>query len=43
MPRKPSELPPAVARNIARDMRAFFAEKDSIKKHGIAAGTLHIL
>jgi hypothetical protein len=24
-------------------MRAFFAEKDSMKKDGIAAGTLHML
>jgi len=43
MPRKPLELPPAVARNFVRDMRAFFAEKNSIKKDGIAAGTLHML
>jgi hypothetical protein len=43
MPRKPLELPPAVARNFVRDMRAFFAGKDGIKKDGIAAGTLHML
>jgi hypothetical protein len=43
MPRKELELPPAVARNFVRDMRAFFAEKDTVKKDGIAAGTLHML
>jgi hypothetical protein len=43
MPRKPIELPLAVARNFVRDMRAFFVEKDGIKKDGIAAGTLHML
>ncbi len=43
MPRRQLELPAAVARNFVRDMRAFFAEKDTIKKDGIAAGTLHML
>ena len=43
MPRKPLELPPAIARNFVRDMRAFFAETNTIKKDGIAAGTLHML
>ena len=36
MPRKPIELPPAVARAFVRDMRAFFADKDSIKRDEIA-------
>ncbi len=39
MPLKQLELPPAIARNFVRDMRAFFAEKDTIKADGIAAGT----
>jgi len=43
MPRKQLELPPAVARNFVRDMRVYFAEKNTIKKDGIAAGTLHML
>jgi len=30
MPRKPIELPSEVARAFVRDMRAFFAEKNSI-------------
>jgi hypothetical protein len=37
MPRKPIELAPAVARNFLKDMRAFYAEKNSIKKDEIAA------
>ena len=44
MPRKPLELPPEVARNFVRDMRAFFAcGHDTIKADGIAANTLHSL
>lgn len=44
MPRKPIELPPAVARNFLRDMRAFFAAgRDTIKADGIAAQQLHAL
>jgi hypothetical protein len=43
MPRKQLEVPPAVARSFARDMRAFFAEKNSIKKDEIAARQLHAL
>jgi hypothetical protein len=31
MPRKPIELPPAVARAFVRDMEAFFAEKNQIR------------
>jgi hypothetical protein len=37
MPRKPIELAPAVARNFLKDLRAFYAEKNSIKKDEIAA------
>jgi hypothetical protein len=43
MPRKSLELPPAVARNFVRDMRAFFAEKNTIKAYAIAAQQLHAL
>jgi hypothetical protein len=31
MPRKPIELPRAVARAFVKDMRAFLAEKNAIK------------
>ena len=37
MPRKPIELPPALARSFIADMRAFFAVKDGIKRDEIAA------
>ena len=40
MPRKPIELPPEVAKTFVRDMRAFHAAKDSLKKHEIAARQL---
>jgi hypothetical protein len=44
MPRKPIELPPAVARAFVRDMKAFFAcGHDTIKADGIAVGALHSL
>jgi hypothetical protein len=36
MPRKPIELPPAVARQFVEDMRAFYAEKNPIKRDEIA-------
>jgi hypothetical protein len=36
MPRKPIELPPAVARDFVRDMKAFFAEPNAIKRDEIA-------
>jgi hypothetical protein len=39
--RKPIELPPAVARRFVEDMRAFHAEKNSVKADGIAARQLH--
>jgi hypothetical protein len=37
MPRKPIELPPAVARAFVKDMRAFLVEKNAIKRDKIAA------
>jgi hypothetical protein len=37
MPSKPIELPPDVARAFVADMRAFFAEKSTIKADAIAA------
>ena len=36
MPRKPIELPPAVARRFLEDMRAYFAETNLIKRDEIA-------
>ena len=43
MPRKPIELPPAVARRFIEDMLAFHAEPNSIKRDEIAARQLHAL
>ena len=43
MPRKPIELPPAVARAFVKDMRAFFAEPNAIKRDEIAARQLWAL
>lgn len=43
MPNKPIELPPAVARGFVRDMRAFHAEKGSLKRDEIAARQIHVL
>jgi hypothetical protein len=40
---KPIELPPEIARRFVEDMRAFFAEKNTIKADGIAARQLHAL
>ena len=37
MPRKPTELPPAVARRFAEDMGLYHATKDSIKRDEIAS------
>jgi hypothetical protein len=36
MPSKQIELPPEVARDFVRDMRAFFAEKSRLKRDEIA-------
>jgi hypothetical protein len=35
--RKPLELPPAVARNFAKDMRVYFAELNATKRGEVAA------
>jgi hypothetical protein len=43
MPRKQFEVPPAAARSFFQDMRAFFAEKNSIKADEIAACQIHVL
>jgi hypothetical protein len=37
MPRKPTEIPPAVARSFVEDMRLYHATKDGIKRDEIAA------
>jgi hypothetical protein len=37
MPRKPLELPPAVARAFVKDMRAFHAEKNGARRDAIVA------
>jgi hypothetical protein len=39
----PKELPPEVAKAFVRDMRAFFAEKDAIKRDEIASRRIHVL
>ena len=43
MPSKPPELPLKMAQSFIRDMRAFHAEKDTIKADAIAARQLHAL
>jgi hypothetical protein len=43
MPRKQLEVPPAVARAFVKDMRAFFAEPNAIKRDEIAARQLWAL
>jgi hypothetical protein len=44
MPSKPIELPPAVARDLVRDMHAFFkAGGTGVKTDGIAGQQLHAL
>lgn len=43
MPSKPLQLPPEIARAFVRGMRAFFAEKSTIKADAIAARQLHSL
>jgi len=41
--RKPLDLPPAAARAFVKDMRAYFAERDAIKRDAIAASQLRVL
>jgi hypothetical protein len=43
MPRKPLELPIAVAKSFVRDMRAFHAEKSPLKRDEIASRQIHVL
>ena len=43
MPRKPIDLPPDVGLRFLEDMRAFFTEKNRIKRDEIAARQLHVL
>jgi hypothetical protein len=43
MPRKPIELPPAVARRFVEDMRAYHNEKRAIKRDEIAVRQRHLL
>jgi hypothetical protein len=43
MPSKPIELPPRVAKDFVRDMRAFFKAKDQLKRDEIASRQLHAL
>jgi hypothetical protein len=43
MPRKAIELPPTVARAFVEDMRAFFAENNTIEADAIAERQLHAL
>jgi hypothetical protein len=43
MPRKPIELPPAVARRLVEDVRAFFAEENPIKRNEIAGRQMSVL
>jgi hypothetical protein len=43
MPRKPIELPPAVARAFVKHMHAFLGEKNPIKRDEIAARQLWAL
>jgi hypothetical protein len=43
MPHKPMEQPPGVARAVVRDMCAFFAELDPIKRDEIAGRQMHAL
>jgi hypothetical protein len=42
MPRKPIEIPPATARSFAKDMRAYHATNDTIKRDEIAARREHL-
>ena len=43
MPIKPIELPPKVARRFVEDMRAYFAEKNAIKRDEIAGRQMNAL
>ena len=41
--RKPLDLPPAVARAFVKDMEAYFAEENRLKRDEIALRQLHVL
>lgn len=41
--KKPLDLPAAVARRFVKDMRAYFAEENQIKRDAIAVRQLHAL
>jgi hypothetical protein len=41
--KQPLEIPPSAARAFVEDMRAFFAQKSTIKADEIAARQLHVL
>jgi hypothetical protein len=43
LPRKQLEVPPALARNFVKHMRAYHAEVNAIKRAEIAARQLHAL
>jgi hypothetical protein len=43
MIRKPRDLSPAVARVFVKDMEAYFAEEDRLKRDEIALRQLHVL
>jgi hypothetical protein len=43
MPLKPLDLPMEVAKAFVKDMRAYFAEPNAIKRDEIAARQLHAL
>ena len=43
MPKRPIELPPNVAKAFAKDMRAYHAEPNAIKRDEIASRQLHAL
>ncbi len=41
--RKPLELPFEVAQRFVRDMKAFHAEHNALRRDEIASGTLHMM
>ena len=43
MPSKPLDLPMEIAKTFIKDMRAFHAEPNSIRRDEIAARQLHVL
>jgi hypothetical protein len=43
MPRKPFDLPMQIAKAFVKDMRAYHAERNAIKRDEIAARQLHVL